>query len=94
MSPPRQATVDALTLGPCMRRHRTRALERQRRKKERPISAAYIEGHAPATMAHLLRGKQAGISHDLSAGIAPDLFGLDHVCHERRILPDGTQAES
>ncbi|KAH9862222.1 hypothetical protein IAQ61_010425 [Plenodomus lingam] len=30
-------------------------------------------------MAHLLRGKQAGISHDLSAGIAPDLFVLDHI---------------
>jgi hypothetical protein len=31
-------------------------------------------------MAHLLRGKQAGISHDLSAGLGPDLFVLDHVC--------------
>ncbi|KAH9879880.1 hypothetical protein J1614_001904 [Plenodomus biglobosus] len=30
-------------------------------------------------MAHLLRGKQAGINHDLSAGIAPDLFVLDHI---------------
>ncbi|KAI8939332.1 hypothetical protein NX059_003123 [Plenodomus lindquistii] len=30
-------------------------------------------------MAHLLRGKQAGISHDLSTGIAPDLFVLDHI---------------
>jgi hypothetical protein len=30
-------------------------------------------------MAHLLRGKQAGIHGDLSAGIGPDLFVLDHV---------------
>jgi syntaxin-binding protein 5 len=28
-------------------------------------------------MAHLLRGKQAGISNDLSLGITPDLFGID-----------------
>jgi syntaxin-binding protein 5 len=31
-------------------------------------------------MAHLLRGKQAGIHNDLSAGLGPDLFVLDHVC--------------
>jgi hypothetical protein len=31
-------------------------------------------------MAHLLRGKQAGIPNDLSAGLGPDLFVLDHVC--------------
>jgi hypothetical protein len=31
-------------------------------------------------MAHLLRGKQAGIHNDLSAGLGPDLFMLDHVC--------------
>jgi hypothetical protein len=30
-------------------------------------------------MAHLLRGKQAGIHGDLSAGLGPDLFILDHV---------------
>jgi hypothetical protein len=30
-------------------------------------------------MAHLLRGKQAGISNDLSQGLGPDLFVLDHV---------------
>ncbi|PGH18888.1 hypothetical protein AJ80_04306 [Polytolypa hystricis UAMH7299] len=30
-------------------------------------------------MAHFLRGKQAGIQHDLSAGLAPDLFMLDDV---------------
>lgn len=30
-------------------------------------------------MAHLLRGKQAGVSNDLSAGLGPDLFVLDHV---------------
>ncbi|KAF2122524.1 lethal giant larvae like, C-terminal-domain-containing protein [Lophiotrema nucula] len=30
-------------------------------------------------MAHLLRGKQAGISNDLSAGLGPDLFVLDHI---------------
>jgi hypothetical protein len=30
-------------------------------------------------MAHLLRGKQAGIHNDLSAGLGPDLFVLDHV---------------
>ncbi|KAF1839555.1 hypothetical protein BDW02DRAFT_563609 [Decorospora gaudefroyi] len=30
-------------------------------------------------MAHLLRGKQAGISYDLSQGLGPDLFVLDHV---------------
>lgn len=28
-------------------------------------------------MAHLLRGKQAGISNDLSAGLDPQLFGID-----------------
>ncbi|KAI9871001.1 MAG: hypothetical protein M1830_003542, partial [Pleopsidium flavum] len=28
-------------------------------------------------MAHFLRGKQAGIQHDLSAGLAPELFALD-----------------
>ncbi|KAH3941288.1 hypothetical protein HBI56_208810 [Parastagonospora nodorum] len=30
-------------------------------------------------MAHLLRGKQAGIHSDLSAGLGPDLFVLDHI---------------
>lgn len=30
-------------------------------------------------MAHLLRGKQAGVGRDLSAGLGPDLFVLDHV---------------
>ncbi|USP73313.1 Lethal(2) giant larvae protein -like protein SRO77 [Curvularia clavata] len=30
-------------------------------------------------MAHLLRGKQAGISNDLSQGLSPDLFVLDHI---------------
>jgi hypothetical protein len=30
-------------------------------------------------MAHLLRGKQAGIQHDLSAGINPEFFILDDV---------------
>ncbi|KAL5120360.1 Lethal(2) giant larvae sro7 [Pleosporales sp. CAS-2024a] len=30
-------------------------------------------------MAHLLRGKQAGIHNDLSAGLGPDLFVLDHI---------------
>ncbi|KAI9680846.1 MAG: hypothetical protein M1817_004286 [Caeruleum heppii] len=30
-------------------------------------------------MAHLLRGKQAGISNDLSAGISPELFAPDDV---------------
>jgi hypothetical protein len=30
-------------------------------------------------MAHLLRGKQAGIHGDLSAGLGADLFILDHV---------------
>ncbi|PSN62449.1 hypothetical protein BS50DRAFT_577353 [Corynespora cassiicola Philippines] len=30
-------------------------------------------------MAHLLRGKQAGVPNDLSAGLAPDLFVLDHI---------------
>lgn len=28
-------------------------------------------------MAHLLRGKQAGISNDLSAGLIPDIFNID-----------------
>lgn len=31
-------------------------------------------------MAHLLRGKQAGIQKDLSEGLSPDLFGIDDVC--------------
>ncbi|KAF2466503.1 uncharacterized protein BDR25DRAFT_345436 [Lindgomyces ingoldianus] len=30
-------------------------------------------------MAHLLRGKQAGVHSDLSAGLGPDLFVLDHI---------------
>ncbi|KAK5131379.1 hypothetical protein LTR08_000982 [Meristemomyces frigidus] len=30
-------------------------------------------------MAHLLRGKQAGIQADLSAGITPDLFNIDDI---------------
>lgn len=30
-------------------------------------------------MAHLLRGKQAGIQSDLSAGLSPDLFAIDEV---------------
>ncbi|ORY12680.1 lethal giant larvae like, C-terminal-domain-containing protein [Clohesyomyces aquaticus] len=30
-------------------------------------------------MAHLLRGKQAGIHNDLSAGLGPDIFALDHI---------------
>ncbi|KAL6709505.1 Lethal(2) giant larvae sro7 [Coniothyrium glycines] len=30
-------------------------------------------------MAHLLRGKQAGVSRDLSEGLGPDLFVLDHI---------------
>ncbi len=30
-------------------------------------------------MAHFLRGKQAGIHNDLSAGLAPELFALDDV---------------
>ncbi|KAF2011663.1 hypothetical protein BU24DRAFT_426747 [Aaosphaeria arxii CBS 175.79] len=30
-------------------------------------------------MAHLLRGKQAGIPNDLSAGLGSDLFVLDHI---------------
>ncbi|PVI06925.1 hypothetical protein DM02DRAFT_513368 [Periconia macrospinosa] len=30
-------------------------------------------------MAHLLRGKQAGVHNDLSTGLASDLFVLDHV---------------
>ena len=30
-------------------------------------------------MAHLLRAKQAGVSNDLSQGLGPDLFVLDHV---------------
>ena len=31
-------------------------------------------------MAHILRGKQAGVNNDLSAGLGPDLIVLDHVC--------------
>ncbi|KAF1956724.1 hypothetical protein CC80DRAFT_472401 [Byssothecium circinans] len=30
-------------------------------------------------MAHLLRGKQAGVHNDLSTGLGPDLFVLDHI---------------
>jgi syntaxin-binding protein 5 len=30
-------------------------------------------------MAQFLRGKQAGIQQDLSAGLAPELFALDHL---------------
>jgi hypothetical protein len=32
-------------------------------------------------MAHLLRGKQAGIQKDLSFSVAPELFALDDVSH-------------
>ncbi len=31
-------------------------------------------------MAHLFRGKQAGIQSDLSVGISPEVFMLDEVC--------------
>ena len=31
-------------------------------------------------MAHLLRGKQAGVQKDLSLGITPEFFALDDVC--------------
>ncbi len=34
----------------------------------------------PAIMAHLFRGKQAGIASDLSVGISSDVFMLDEVC--------------
>ena len=30
-------------------------------------------------MAHLLRGKQAGVQRDLSSGITPEFFALDDV---------------
>jgi hypothetical protein len=30
-------------------------------------------------MAHLFRGKQAGIQNDLSVGISPEVFMLDEV---------------
>jgi len=30
-------------------------------------------------MAHLLRGKQAGVQSDLSAGITPDRLAIDDV---------------
>jgi syntaxin-binding protein 5 len=33
-------------------------------------------------MAHLLRGKQAGIQGDFSAGITPELIALDDVLRE------------
>jgi hypothetical protein len=38
------------------------------------------------SMAHLLRGKQAGIHNDLSAGLNADIFVLDHV-GQRPLLP-------
>jgi hypothetical protein len=31
-------------------------------------------------MAHLLRGKQAGVPKDLSLGVSPEFFNLDDVC--------------
>lgn len=31
-------------------------------------------------MAQFLRGKQAGIQHDLSEGLAADFFKIDEVC--------------
>lgn len=30
-------------------------------------------------MTHLLRGKQAGVQGDFSAGLGPDLFAIDEV---------------
>lgn len=30
-------------------------------------------------MAHFLRGKQAGVQRDFSAGLAPQLFAIDEV---------------
>lgn len=30
-------------------------------------------------MAYFLRGKQAGVQNDLSAGLVPELFALDDV---------------
>jgi len=31
-------------------------------------------------MASLIRGKQAGIQNDFSAGLSPEVFTLDDVC--------------
>ena len=31
-------------------------------------------------MAHFLRGKQAGVQKDLSAGFDPNFFAIDQVC--------------
>jgi syntaxin-binding protein 5 len=45
-------------------------------------------------MAHLLRGKQAGISNDLSQGLGPDLFVLDHVRARRIVTPPIAQAQA
>lgn len=41
-----------------------------------PVLEPVTHSHSNA-MAHLLRGKQAGIANDLSAGLTPDLFVLD-----------------
>jgi len=46
-------------------------------------------------MAHLLRGKQAGIQNDLSAGIAPDVFAIDDVrLHLPELVIKGLQADT
>lgn len=38
-----------------------------------------LYGPIVCSMAHFLRGKQAGIQTDLSAGLAPELFAIDDV---------------
>ena len=38
-------------------------------------------------MAHFLRGKQAGIKNDLSAGLDPDSFAIDQVKFAQQFPP-------
>jgi hypothetical protein len=44
-----------------------------------PRSLHVLEAFRYSEMAHLLRGKQAGVQVDLSAGVNADLFAIDDV---------------
>src|SRR5207302_1599218 len=64
----------ARSLGPWALTSHFRALSSFRPSNIKECSCLTLEN-----MAHLLRGKQAGIQNDLSAGLGPDLFVVDDV---------------
>jgi hypothetical protein len=50
------------------------------------LSLSYITKYL-SDMAHLLRGKQAGVQKDLSLGITPEFFAVDDVGHPHSYHP-------